>query len=81
MIVVGCCGTGPICTMAGFNKITVDGQDVPVLDTVMVVAKTTQMAVDIKKGVGLPIPSRVRGRALPSKEDVARVRSIFGLPT
>ena len=81
VVIIGCCGTGPMCSMAGFNKITVSGQDVPVLDPVMVVAKTTEMAVDIKKGVGLPIPSRVRGRAVPSKEDVARVRSIFRLPT
>ncbi|MBM4463488.1 MAG: hypothetical protein FJ012_09200 [Chloroflexi bacterium] len=80
VIIIGCCGTGPLCSMAGFNKITVRGQDVPILDPVMVVAKTAEMAVDIRKGVGLPIPSRVGGRAIPSKEDMARVRSAFGLP-
>ena len=81
VVIVGCCGMGPLCSMAGFNKITVGGQDVPILDPVMVAAKTAEMAVDIRKGTGLPIPSRLRKQALPSKEDLARVRSVFGLPT
>ena len=80
VIVVGCCGSGPLCSKAGFNKLTIDGQDVPVLDPVMVAAKTTEMAVDIRKGSGLPIPSRVRNYVLPSGDDWTRVRSIFGLP-
>jgi len=80
VIIVGCCGTGPLCSLAGFNKITVDGQDVPVLNPTMVVAKSAEMAVDIKKGTGLPIPSRARGQALPLTEDFARVRAVFGLP-
>jgi len=46
----------------------------------MVAMKTAEMAVDIKKGAGLPIPSRTRNYVLPSKEDWARVRSNFGLP-
>lgn len=81
VIVVGCCGTGPLCSMAGLNKITVGGQDVSILDPVMVVAKTAEMAVDIRKATGLPVPSRVRGYALPSREDAIKVRSLFGLPT
>jgi len=79
VIVIGCCGLGPLCTLAGFNKVTVSGQDVPVLDAVTIVAKTTEMAADIKRGTGLPIPGRVRGQALPSQEDVERVRAIYGL--
>jgi len=79
VVVIGCCGLGPLCSMAGFNKIAVNGQDVPILDPVMVAAKTAEMAVDIKKGTGLPIPSRARNCALPSKEDWKRVRSAFGL--
>jgi len=47
----------------------------------MVAMKTAEMAVDIKRGSGLPIPSRARNYVLPSKEDWARVRSAFGLPT
>lgn len=81
VIIVGCCGLAPICGMAGFNKITADGQDVPILNPTMVAAKTAEMLVDIKKGIGLPIPSRAGLRALPSKEDLRRVRSYFGLPT
>ena len=81
VIVVGCCGLGPLCSMAGFNKLTIDGQDIPVLDPVMLAAKTAEMAVDIRKGTGLPIPSRVRNYVLPSRDDWTRVRSAFGLPT
>jgi hypothetical protein len=53
---------------------------VPVLNAVTIVAKTTEMAVDIRRGTGLPIPSRIRGQALPSKGDLARVRAVYGLP-
>lgn len=80
VIVVGCCGLGPVCSKADFNKLTTDGQDIPVLDPVMVAAKTAEMVADIRKGAGLPIPSRVRNYVLPPKEDWTRVRSIFGLP-
>lgn len=80
VVVLGCAGTSLLCSMAGFNQISVDGQVVPILDPVMVAMKTAEMAVDIKKGTGLPIPSRTRNYVLPSKEDWARVRSAFGLP-
>jgi hypothetical protein len=78
--VLGCAGTSLLCSMVGFNQISVDGQVVPILDPVMVAMKTAEMAVDIKKGTGLPIPSRTSNYVLPSKEDWARVRSSFGLP-
>jgi len=81
VIVIGCAGTGLLCSMAGLNKVTVGRQVIPVLDPVMVAMKTAEMAVDIKRGSGLPIPSRARNYVLPSKEDWARVRSAFGLPT
>jgi len=81
VIVIGCAGTGLLCSMAGLNKITVGRQVIPVLDPVMVAMKTAEMAVDIKRGSGLPVPSRTRNYVLPSKEDWARVRSAFGLPT
>jgi len=80
VIVIGCCGLGPLCSIAGFDKLTVDGQDVPVLNPVMLAAKTAEMVADIRKGTGLPIPARVRNYALPSREDWTRVRSVFGLP-
>ncbi|MBM3132485.1 MAG: hypothetical protein FJZ95_05570 [Chloroflexi bacterium] len=80
VIVIGCCGTGPVCSTAGLNKITVDGREIPILDPTMVAAKTAEMQADIRKGTGLPIPSRARNCALPSPEDWKRVRSTFGLP-
>jgi len=79
VVIVGCCAISPWCTIAGLNKITVAGQDVPILDPITVVAKTAEMAVDIRRATGLPIPSRARGYALPPKEDLIRVRSLFGL--
>ncbi|MCX5999354.1 MAG: aspartate/glutamate racemase family protein [Chloroflexi bacterium] len=81
VIVVGCCGLGPLCSAAGFNTLTIGEQRVPVLDPVMIAAKTAEMAVDIKKATGLPIPSRVRNYVLPSKNDWTRVRTVFGLPS
>ncbi len=80
VIVIGCCGTGPVCSRAGLNQIAIGERRVPILDPVMVVAKTAEMAVDIQKGTGLPIPARTGNCALPSREDWARVRSVFGLP-
>lgn len=80
VIVLGCAGTSLLCSMVGFNKVEVDGQVAPVIDSVMAAMKTAEMAVDIKKGSGLPVPSRTRNYVLPSKEDWGRVRANFGLP-
>ncbi|RLC92575.1 MAG: hypothetical protein DRI39_08110 [Chloroflexi bacterium] len=81
VIVLGCAGTSLLCSMVGFNQISVSGQTVPILDCVMVGMKTAEMAVDIKNGAGLPIPSRARNYVLPSRDDWTRVRSAFGLPS
>jgi len=81
VIVVGCCGIGPLCSRTGFSKLTIGEQEVPVVDPVMVVAKMAEMAVDIRKATGLPIPGRVRNYVLPSEADWTRVRSVFGLPS
>lgn len=80
VIIIGCCGTGPLCSAAGINKITVDGRDIPVLDPTMIAAKTAEMLADIRGRTGLPMPSRARNFALPSPEDWKRVRAAFGLP-
>ncbi len=80
VIVIGCCGTGPLLSSVGFNKLVVGGQEVPVLDPMMVAAKMAEAVADIKRGVGLPIPSRTRSHALPSQADWKRVRTLFGLP-
>lgn len=80
VVVLGCAATSMFCSMVGFNKITVGGQDIPILDSVMVAMKMAEMAVDIRKGTGLPIPSRARNYVLPSKDDWTRVRTAFGLP-
>lgn len=80
VIVIACCGTGPLLSRAGFNRLVVDGQQVPVIDAMMVAAKMAETVADIRKGAGLPIPSRTRSHALPSEADWKRVRTLFGLP-
>lgn len=79
-IILGCAASSMFCSMVGFNKLTVNGETVPIIDAVMVGMKMAEMAVDIKKAVGLPIPARTKNYVLPSKEDWARVRSAFDLP-
>jgi len=76
VIVVGCCGIGPFCSAAGLYKIDVGDRNIPIVDAQMIAMKTAEMAVDIKKGIGLPFTSIPR----PQQEDVKRVRDIFGLP-
>lgn len=77
VIVIGCCGIGPFCSAAGLHKIEVGNRDIPILDAQMIAMKTAEMAVDIRKGTGLPFTSLPR----PAEEDVKRIRDIFGLPT
>ncbi|MFN8628354.1 MAG: aspartate/glutamate racemase family protein [Candidatus Binatia bacterium] len=79
-VILGCAGIGPLCSTQGFAKLTVDGQTIPIIDPVTIAMKTAEMAADIKKGMGLPIPARATNFVLPSKQDWARVRSDFGLP-
>jgi hypothetical protein len=81
VVIVFCGRISPFCSMVGLNKVTVAGQDVPVLDPHMIAAKTAEMFAAIEKGTGLPIPSRANDQYLLSRKDMARVRSLFGLPT
>jgi len=77
VIVIGCCGIGPFCSLAGFSKMEVDGRTIPIIDPMMVSMKTAEMAVELKQGIGLPFTSM----AIPPREDVDRVRANFGLLT
>lgn len=81
VIILGCAAASMFCSMVGFNKIDIEGQEVPILDSVMVALKMAEMSIDIKNATGLPIPSRTRNYVLPSQEDWVRVRGAFGLPT
>ena len=81
VIVLGCAAASMFCSMVGFNKLNVGGQEVPIIDSVMVAMKMAEMAVDIKNATGLPIPSRTRNYVLPSAGDWKRVRDSFGLRT
>lgn len=80
VIVLGCAGSCMLCSMVGFNKLMVAGQEVPILDSVMVAMKMAEMAVEIRTATALPIPSRTKNYVLPAPEDWRRVRTAFGLP-
>ena len=75
VILVGCCGIGPFCSLAGFAKTEVDGRTIPIVDPMMISMKTAEMSVDLKQGIGLPFTSL----HLPPQADVDRVRRDFGL--
>jgi allantoin racemase len=79
VIVLGCAGTCTLCSKVGLNKIDVGAQEVPIVDSVMVAMKMAEMAVDMRSGTGLPIPSRTKNYVLPAQQDWKRVRSAFGL--
>jgi len=73
VIVVGCCGTGPFCSAAGFSSFEADGRRIPVLDPVVVTTKLAESAADLRNGAGLPFTTF----AVPPPEDVERVRALF----
>jgi Asp/Glu/hydantoin racemase len=68
VIVVGCCGIGPFCSAVGLHKIEVGNRNIPIVDAQMIALKTAEMAVDLRRGLGLPFTSLPR----PANEDVAR---------
>ena len=80
VIVLGCAAACMFCSAVGLNKLSVGGQELPIVDSVMVAMKMAEMAVDIREGTGLPIPSRFGNYVLPPREDWKRVRNAFGLP-
>ena len=73
MIVVGCCGTGPFCSAAGFSSFEAGGRRIPVLDPVVVTTKLAESAADLRNGAGLPFTTF----AVPPPEDVDRVHALF----
>lgn len=79
VIVLGCAASSMFCSMVGFNRVREGDHEVPVVDSVMVAMKTAEMAADIRRATGLPIPARAGNRVLPSKEDWDRIRNVFGL--
>jgi allantoin racemase len=78
-VVLGCAAKCLFCSTVGMTKVEVDGCEVPIVDAVIAALKTAEMAVDIRRGTGMPITSRSGGRKLPSEEDWARVRKAFDL--
>ena len=73
VIIVGCCGTGPFCSAAGFSSFEAGGRRIPVIDPVVVTTKLAESAADLRNGAGLPFTTF----AVPSPEDVDRVHALF----
>ena len=76
VIVIGCCGIGPFCSLAGLHSIRVGDRNIPILDAQLIAIKTAEMAADLRTRISLPYNSLPR----PSAEDFDRVRDRFGLP-
>ena len=75
VVIVGCNGLGPLCTMSGVVEL---GEDhVPLLDCVSVAIKTAEAVVDLRKRLGLPAISRAGLYRIPREKDIKRVRAIF----
>lgn len=77
VIVIGCNGLGPLCTVAGVVKV--DEVEVPILDCISVTLKIAETVVDLKNRAGVPFISRAGIYASPREKDLRRVRALFGL--
>lgn len=75
VIIIGCCGIGPFCSLAGLHSIKAGDRNIPILDAQLIALKTAEMAADIRTSIGMPFNSLPR----PSAEDFDRVRDRFGL--
>lgn len=77
VIVVGCNGLGPLCTIA--NVVKVDEIEAPILDCVSVTLKIAETEVELRQRLGVPFVSRAGMYASPRERDMKRVRALFGL--
>lgn len=77
VVVVGCAGLGPECTVSGANKVP-EG-DVPVLDCITVALKIAEIMADLKSRTGLPPVSRAGLYALPAPKSMQALRKLFSL--
>jgi allantoin racemase len=77
VVIVSCCGLGPICTLGGLSRAR--GTEVPILDPIAISLKTAEMLAELTNKLGLPATSRSGIWASPSKEDLERVRKRFGM--
>jgi len=77
VVVVGCAGLGPECTVSGLTRVP--GGEAPVLDCITIGLKTAEMMADLKGRVNLPAASRAGLYSLPKSESLKKVRAIFGL--
>ena len=77
VVVIGCTGLGPLCTLAGVTKIP--DMDVPILDCLTVGIKAAESIVDFERKAGLPPAGRVRMYWRARDKDLDRIRTTFGL--
>ncbi|MEW6034636.1 MAG: aspartate/glutamate racemase family protein [Chloroflexota bacterium] len=77
VVVVGCAGLGPECTLAGVSKVP-EGE-APILDCITIALKTAEVMVDLRAVIGLPPSSRVGLYRSPTSKALHDVRRSFGL--
>jgi len=77
VVIVGCAGLGPHCTMAGIT--TVKDTGAPLIDCVAVGLKAAEYMVDLRRRLNWPAISRAGIYAMPREKDIKRVRSMFYL--
>lgn len=73
VIVVGCCGLGPMCTLAGLSHIEVGSRRIPILDPVLIAMKSAEMSAGLRGAVGLPFSTTASVEA----SEVDRVHALF----
>ena len=79
VVVIGCTGLGPVCTLAGVTKIP--EMDVPIIDCLAVGIKAAEAIADFEQRLGLLPVARVRMYFKPRDKDLDRVRTAFGKKT
>ena len=79
VVVIGCTGLGPVCTLSGVTKIP--EMDVPIIDCLSVGIKAAEAIADFEQRLGLLPVARVRMYFKPRDKDLDRVRTAFGKKT
>jgi allantoin racemase len=77
VIIVGCGGLGPLCSLVGLKEVT--GTNVPVLDPVTIGIKTAESRVRIIRKLQLPAVSRGGKYKKPRDKDFKRIIGIFNI--
>ena len=76
VIIIGCGLYGPVCTLNGLVKLE---DDVPIVDPIAVSFKLTEVMLDLKNSIGLPVLSRGGMYPRMPEKHIKRIREHVGL--